>query len=48
MIGQGTGGGALVSQANLDKGMMDMLQGFEEEVRSDRVRMLPLMFRTIL
>ena len=30
MIGQGTGGGALVSQANLDKGMMDMLQGSEE------------------
>ena len=45
MIGQGTGGGALVSQANLDRGMVDMFQGSEDEVRYGGVRMLPLMFQ---
>ena len=32
MIGQGTGGGALVSQANLDKGIIDMFAGSEDEL----------------
>ena len=32
MIGQGTGGGALVSQANLDKGIVDMFSGSEDEI----------------
>ena len=45
MIGQGTGGGALVSQANLDKGIMDIFAGSEEEVRYGGVRILPLMFQ---
>ena len=45
MIGQGTGGGALVSQANLDKGIMDMFAGSEEELGYGGVRVLPLMFQ---
>ena len=45
MIGQGTGGGALVSQANLDRGMMDMFTSSEEEVSYGGVRILPLMFQ---
>ena len=45
MIGQGTGGGALVSQANLDKGVVDMFRGSEEEVRYGGVRVLPVMFQ---
>ena len=45
MIGQGTGGGALVSQANLDKGIMDMFEGSEEELRYGGVRVLPLIFQ---
>ena len=44
MIGQGTGGGALVSQANLDKGIVDMFYGSQEEIGYGRVRMHPLMF----
>ena len=44
MIGQGTGGGALVSQANLDKGMTEMFTGSEEEIGYGSVRMIPLMF----
>jgi hypothetical protein len=45
MIGQGTGGGALVSQANLDKGITDMFAGSEEELGYGGVRVLPLMFQ---
>ena len=45
MIGQGTGGGAVVSQANLDKGMVDMLNGSSDEVRYGGVRVLPVMFQ---
>ena len=45
MIGQGTGGGAFVSQANLDKGIVDMFAGSEEEVGYGGVRVLPLMFQ---
>ena len=45
MIGQGTGGGALVSQANLDKGMVDMFNGSSDEVRYGGVRVLPVMFQ---
>ena len=45
MIGQGTGGGALVSQLNLDRGVVDMFSGSEDEVRYGSVRVLPLMFQ---
>ena len=45
MIGQGTGGGALVSQANLDKGIIDMFAGSEDELCYGGVRVLPLMFQ---
>ena len=45
MIGQGTGGGALVSQANLDKGMTEMFTGSEDEIGYGSVRMIPLMFQ---
>jgi hypothetical protein len=45
MIGQGTGGGALVSQANLDKGIMDMFSGSVDEIGYGSVRVLPLMFQ---
>ena len=45
MIGQGTGGGALVSQANLDRGMVDMFMGSEEEIKFGSVRILPVMFQ---
>ena len=44
MIGQGTGGGALVSQANLDHGVMDMFRESVDEVRYGGVRVLPVMF----
>ena len=45
MIGQGTGGGALVSQVNLDHGVVDMFTGSEQEIRYGRVRILPAMFQ---
>ena len=45
MIGQGTGGGALVSQANLDKSMVEMFMGSEDEIGYGGVRILPLMFQ---
>ena len=45
MIGQGTVGGALVSQANLDRGMVEMFAGSQEEVSYGGVRILPLMFQ---
>ena len=45
MIGQGTGGGALVSQANLDNGVVEMFRGSEEDVRYGGVRVLPVMFQ---
>jgi hypothetical protein len=45
MIGQGTVGGALVSQANLDRGMVEMFSGSEDEVSYGGVRVLPLMFQ---
>ena len=32
MIGQGTGSGASVSQANLDRGVMQIFGGSEDEV----------------
>ena len=45
MIGQGTGGGALVSQVNLDRGVVDMFMDSEEEVWYGGVRVLPTMFQ---
>ena len=45
MIGQGTGGGALVSQVNLDKGMMEMFRGSDDEVSYGGVRILSVMFQ---
>ena len=38
MIGQGTRGGALVSQVNLDKGMIEMFRGGFDEVSYCGVR----------
>ena len=43
MIGQGTG--ALVSQVNLDHGVVDMFTGSEQEVWYWGVRILPAMFQ---
>ena len=45
MIGQGTRGGELVSQVNLDHGVMDMCVGSDDEVRYGGVRVLPAMFQ---
>jgi hypothetical protein len=45
MIGQGTGGGALVSQANLDRGVVEVFKESEDEIAYGEVRMLPVMFQ---
>ena len=45
MIGQGTGGGALVSQANLDRGVVAAFKESEDEIGYGEVRMLPVMFQ---
>ena len=45
MIGQGSGGGALLSQANLDKGITEIFLGSDDEIRYGSVRILPLMFQ---
>ena len=46
VVGQGTMGGALVSQAVLDDGMMEHFQpGSDEELQYGGVKMAPLMFQ---
>ena len=45
MICQGTGGEALISQANLDRGMVDIFNRSVHEVRYGGVRVLPVMFQ---
>ena len=45
LIGQGTGGGALVSSINLDKGMEEFFEGSGEEINYGEVRLQPLMFQ---
>ena len=45
MIGQGTGGGALVSQANLDRGITEMFASSGDEVGYGAVKIQPLMFQ---
>ena len=44
MIGQGTGGGALVSQLNIDQGVVDMFHGSDQEISYGAVRVLPVIF----
>ena len=44
-IGQGTAGGALVSQANLDKGLMEQFKNSKEEMFYGKVRIQPLAFQ---
>ena len=45
LIGQGTGGGALVSSINLDKGMEEFFKGSGDEITYGEVRLQPLMFQ---
>ena len=44
-IGQGTAGGALVSQANLDKGLMRYFSDSEDEIQYGSVRLQPLAYQ---
>ena len=44
-IGQGTKGGALVSQANLDVGVRDQFQGSEDEAKYGAVECGPVVFQ---
>ena len=45
LIGQGTGGGALVSSVNLDKDMEEFFGGSSSEVTYGELRLQPLMFQ---
>ena len=45
LIGQGTGGGALVSSINLDKGMEEFFKGSGDEINYGEVWLQPLMFQ---
>ena len=45
LIGQGTGGGALVSSVNLDNDMEEFFAGSSSEVTYGEVRLQPLMFQ---
>ena len=44
-IGQGTAGGALVSQANLDQGLMRYFGDSEDEIQYGSVRLQPLAYQ---
>ena len=44
-IGQGTAGAALVSQANLDHGLMDYFQDSKDEISYGGVRLQPLAYQ---
>ena len=44
-IGQGTAGAALVSQANLDQGLMDYFKDSEDELHHGGVRLQPLAYQ---
>ena len=44
-IGQGTAGGALVSQANLDLGLMEYFEHSQEEIYYGNVRLQPLAYQ---
>ena len=44
-IGQGTAGGALVSQANVDKGLMEYFGDSKEEIHYGSVRIQPLAYQ---
>ena len=44
-IGQGTAGAALVSQVNLDQGLMDFFQDSKEEVHYGEVRLQPMAYQ---
>ena len=45
LIGQGTGGGALVSSVNLDSDMEEFFAGSSSELTYGEVRLQPLMFQ---
>ena len=45
MIGQGTGGGALVKPLNIDQGVVDMFHGSDQEISYGAVRVLPVIFK---
>ena len=44
-IGQGTTGGALVSQANLDVGLMEYFQDSQDDIRYGSVKLQPLAYQ---
>ena len=44
-IGQGTTGGALVSQANLDKGLMEYFGDSQEEIQYGNIKLQPLAYQ---
>ena len=44
-IGQGTAGGALVSQANLDQGLMQCFKDSKDEIQYGSVRIQPLAYQ---
>ena len=44
-IGQGTTGGALVSQANLDVGLMEYFQDSQDEINYGSVKLQPLAYQ---
>ena len=44
-IGQGTTGGALVSQANLDVGLMEYFQDSQDEINYRSVKLQPLAYQ---
>ena len=44
-IGQGTAGGALVSQANLDQGLMEHFENSSEEIDYGNVKLQPLAYQ---
>ena len=45
IIGQGSGGAALVSQINLDKGIDEMFCGSSDEMMYGSVRIQPVIFQ---
>ena len=44
LLGQGSGGGAMASAANLDRGVDDYFKGSEDEAMYGTIRLQPLMF----
>ena len=45
LIGQGTGGGAIVSAANLDGGVNDYFENSDDEIFYGNLRVQPLLYQ---